>query len=160
MPQWGEFLDDLHAEYGYRYGTHFSPFDSKTQNGVKIIVGRSILDAAREAGIVFEVLPLEKNEVREGIPRAQELLPLCHFDQTNCERGLWWLRTLHEGVNSSMSTEDNPVYTGKPADGPECHGADAFRYLSMAVPLLDSGPSAFYSFDDAYMERPLSPMVG
>lgn len=160
MPQWGEFLDDLHAEYGYRYGTHFSPFDSKTQNGVKIIVGRSILDAAREAGIVFEVLPLEKNEVREGIPRAQELLPLCHFDQTNCERGLWCLRTLHEGVNSSMSTEDNPVYTGKPADGPECHGADAFRYLSMAVPLLDSGPSAFYSFDDAYMERPLSPMVG
>lgn len=160
MPQWGEFLDGLHAEYGYRYGQHFAPFDSKTQNGVKIIIGQSILDAAKEAGIYFTVLPMEKNEVREGIPRVQELLPLCYFDRTNCERGLWCLRTLHEGVNMSMSTEDNPVYTGKPADGPECHGADAFRYLSMAVPELD-GPSDFYRVSNfAHVGRPQSCMAG
>lgn len=158
MPEWGQYLDQLHAEHGYRYGTHFAPFDSKTQNGVKIIVGQSILDAARSAGIMFEVLPLERSEVKEGIPRALDLLPLCYFDADACSVGLGHLRTFHESINSAMSTEDNPVYTGKPADGPECHGADAFRYLSMAVPRLD-GPSDYYQVAGR-IPRPQSCMAG
>jgi hypothetical protein len=37
-----------------------------------------------------------------------------------------------------MSTEKETIYLGVPAkDGPE-HGADAFRYASKAVPLIDT----------------------
>lgn len=160
LADWGMYLDQLRAEDGYRYGQHFAPFDSKTQNGVKIILGQGIIDTAAEAGIIFDVLDLERSEVKDGIPRAQELLPLCYFDQTNCDVGLSCLRTFHEGVNKAMSTEDNPVYTGKPAEGPQNHGADAFRYLSMAIELLAT-PSTFYQNPQGAMpHRPNSPMVG
>lgn len=131
---WAELLDRLADEEHYRYGQHFAPFDVTTQNGVKVIAGIGILKAYKEAGINFDVLPMERNEIGEGIPRTRDLLPLCYFDEKHCERGIWCLRTVHEAINSALSTDDHPVFTGKVADGPENHGADGFRYVSMAVP--------------------------
>lgn len=122
MGDWGMFLDGLHTEHKYRYGTHFAPFDVKTQEGVKIIIGKAIMEMAEEAGIIFEPLPLERSVVQEGIPRALQLLPNCFFDEVNCSRGLWALRAYHEGVNQSMSTDEAPAYTGRPVHGPESHG--------------------------------------
>lgn len=133
LPAWGRFLERLTEEEGYHFGTHFAPFDVTTQNGVRIITGQGILEEAREAGINFHQLPLERSVVEEGIPRMRRVLPLCQFDEKNCERGLWCLRTFHEEVNHSLSTDDNPVFTGRPAKGLEEHGASAFRYLSMAL---------------------------
>lgn len=138
MDGWRDVLDKFKDQEGYHYGQHFAPFDVTTQNGVKIISGQGILDAAEQAGIHFEQLPLEISVTGQGIPRTRDTLPLCYFDRANCERGLWCLRTYHEEVNASLSTDDNPVYTGRPAKGPESHGADAFRYLTMAMPELRS----------------------
>ena len=160
MPQWGEFLDELHKEHGYRYGQHFAPFDTKTQNGVKVIIGQSIIDAAEAAGIHFTILPVEYNEVRDGIPRTQDMLPLCYFDQTLCERGLWCARMFHEGVNLSMSTEEQPHYTGKPAEGPQNHGADALRYLSLALNHIESHDDYYLDVQAGPVSRPMSPMAG
>jgi len=71
------------------------------------------------------------------------------------------MRAYHEGVNQSMSTEEAPAYTGRPVHGPESHGADAFRYLSMALPLLSNGPSDYYRSSGGNGGlRPTSCMVG
>ena len=161
MADWGLYLDGLHDEHHYHYGQHFAPFDTKTQEGVKIIVGQSILDMAQEAGIIFDVLPLERSVVQEGVHRVIDALPLCYIDEQHCARGLWAMRAYHEGINQAMSTEEAPAYTGKPVHGPESHGADAFRYYSMAVRELDNGPSDYYCNSQAGpSERPRSEMAG
>jgi len=153
MDGWGRLLEEFSDEFGYHYGRHFAPFDTTTQNGVKIITGQSIIDAASASGVKFEVLPLERSVVTEGIPRTREVLPLCYFDKVACERGLWCLRTYHEAQNRSMSTDDVPVFTGRPEHGPESHGADAFRYLSLALPRLASRQESASSRESARQLR-------
>jgi hypothetical protein len=129
-------FDVFKQECGYHWGEDFVPYDMSS-NAHRVVTGQTAYEELQNLGLNPTKLPLEKN-VLEGIKRTRRFLNSCWFDEKGCKKGLDRLEAYHEGINYAMSTEKETIYLGVPAkDGPE-HGADAFRYASKAVPLIDT----------------------
>ena len=136
--EYPELFEEYRKERGYKYGTIFVPCDMDS-NATRIITGQTSLETLRQ--FKYNVVPLKREyRVNEGIARALKFLDRCRFHKTNCAWLIECLQDYHEKKNKSMSTEDKPVFTGKPEETqPARHMADMVRYASMAVKLVDSG---------------------
>jgi hypothetical protein len=120
---------DYGSSKGYNYAKVIVPCDMDS-NGTRIITGQTALTEFRSFG--FNAKPLKKeHRVAEGIDRTRRFLDRCVFS-ADCEFGLGRMVGYHEKINKAMSTDDNPVYIGTPDKDGNDHGADAFRYMSMA----------------------------
>jgi len=126
-----DLFDELKRDEGYHFGDNIVPCDMDS-NALRVITGQTALETLRNLNYSAKPLKME-GSISEGIIRTTRFLHRCWFDDENCELGIERLESYHERKNKAMSTEDNPVFTGVPEkDGPE-HGADAFRYVSMAA---------------------------
>lgn len=127
-----EVLNKFKADYGYRYGGHYAPFDVAS-NANKIISGQSLLEKARQHKLNFIQLKPEYR-VLEGIERTRHFLHRCWIDSEDCELLCDALDRYRERKVERLSTEEHPVFVeGSPADGWEKHLCDAMRYASKAV---------------------------
>ena len=111
---------------GYDYGTHYAPHDIKQGS---LATGETLLETAKKLGIVFYTLEREKM-VDDGIERTRGIFHKCWFDEERCLRGIDALENYHADYR-----EKHDIYSTKPVHDWSSHGADAFRYLSMAVNL-------------------------
>jgi hypothetical protein len=135
----GYYANVLHKwknEYKYRYGDHYAPFDIDN-NQYRLVDGGGLLEVARRAGIEFTKMDMEKN-VLLGIAKTNDMLKMARFDETGCKIGIKKVKAYHEQINSQMSTEDLPVFTGIPAKDGNDHPADALRYVRKAIPLIEA----------------------
>jgi hypothetical protein len=98
------------------------PHDIKVR---ELLSGRSRLELLEDLGFDVRIAP--SVSVDEGLYAAERLLARCHFDLKHADLGIDRLRGYRRDVK-----------TGKPVHDDSSHGADAFRYLALA--LTDSGP--------------------
>ena len=110
----------------YRWGTDYLPHDgaaANPQTGISSIqtlknLGRTVAD------------PLPAIDVEEGIKQARMIFPKCYFDQDKTARLQECLKRYRRSINQRTNEPTGPLHDEY------SHGADAFRYLGMAVPLM------------------------
>ncbi len=116
----------------YSYAQHFLPHDAGPN---RTGVDKSYADFLRDHGLRnITVLP---SGVREhGINAARLLLPRCYFDARECEYGIEALK-----MYQTEWDEKNKVFKSTPKHDWASHGADAFRYLAIALDKHVSAPN-------------------
>ena len=110
--------------FGYVYDTIYLPHDAR--NKTLASQGRSIEDIVRAAG--YNVRILERIPIADSINAARTIFSSCYFDKNNCEAGLTCLRHYRYDVDP-----DTKQFSKTPLHDNYSHGADAFRYIGMAI---------------------------
>jgi hypothetical protein len=111
-------------EYGYKYGTHWLPHDARAKTLSS--GGKSIIEQI-STKIPIETLKIVPNlSLQDGIQASRMALQRAWFD-TKCQEGIECLRQYQREYD-----EDKKVFRDKPRHDWTSHGADAWRYLSIA----------------------------
>lgn len=113
------YIQELQSR-GYVYGTHYLPHDARAR---QLGTGRSIEEIMRGTGVPVHVVP--RLSVQDGISAARTIFPNCWFDQVKCTDGIQCLRKYR--YDTSAYNQQNPIHDLT------SHGADAFRYLAVAL---------------------------
>lgn len=123
----------------YRWGTDFLPHDGRTRN---FQTGKSTEELLRELGR-REVIVQPATSVEEGIKAARMIFPQCYFDERKTGRLLECLKRYQRQIHTQTREPMGPLHDEF------SHGADMFRYLGQAVPLMRN------TFDHTYAEAPM-----
>jgi len=120
------YLKELQAR-PYVFREHWLPHDAENE---LLASERTIAQQMRQAGYKVRIAP--KVSVADGIAAARAIFGRCWFDKDRTADGLQCLR--HYQYDVDPETKERSV---KPLHNWASHGADAFRY--MAVALRDVG---------------------
>lgn len=114
----------LVLEKPYSYAQHFLPHDAGPN---RIGIDKSYSDFLSGHGLRnLSVLPVGIRE--HGINAVRLLLPRCYFDAKNCHQGIEALK-----MYRAKYDEKNKALSPSPIHDWSSHGADAFRYLAVAL---------------------------
>jgi len=122
----GHYAGVLHGwrdDLGYRYGSHFLPFDVEVR---ELGTGKSRLETLRELGIKVSVAP--KLPVADGINAVRRILSRCWFDKDKCADELRALRQYRTEYDDKRK-----VFRNTPLHDWASNSADAFRYLAVSL---------------------------
>lgn len=119
----------------YRWGTDYLPHDGRTRN---FQTGKSTADILREMGRRDVVVQSAQN-VEEGIRAARMMFGKCYFDETKTARLVECLKRYRRDTNSRTGAETKPLHDEF------SHGADMFRYIAQALPLMNNVSEYRYS---------------
>lgn len=111
------------ASKGYAYGHHYVPHDAEARERW---TANTMTQVAAEQGYRMDVLPRE--DVEQGINAARMLFSRCFFDAEKCADGIDALMNYRREFAEKLG-QFKPL----PLHDWASHGADAFRYLAMAV---------------------------
>ena len=109
----------------YRYAKDFLPHDGRTRN---FQTGKSTEEILRQLGrnpFILDAVPIE-----DGIRNARMLFSQCYFDKDKTPRLIECLKRYRRRI-------DNNNVAREPLHDDYSHGADAFRYMAMATPLMN-----------------------
>jgi hypothetical protein len=107
----------------YVYGGHIVPHDAQAK---ELGTGKSRLEVLESLGLKnIQVCPIHR--IEDGINAVRVFLPKCWFDAKKCSRGIDALKLYRAEYDDRLQT-----LRPKPVHDWASHGADAFRYLSMA----------------------------
>ena len=123
---------------GYRYGTDFLPHDARTRN---FQTGKSTEEILQEMG--RNTIVLGSTNIEEGIRAARMMFQKCYFDKNNTTRLIECLKRYRRNINSKTGAATTPLHDEY------SHGADSFRYLAQAVPLMKSSVEYEYVEQEA-----------
>lgn len=118
----------------YRWGTDFLPHDGASANPQ---TGISSIKTLRNLGRNVWVNPdnpdagLPRIDPEEGIKQARMVFPRCYFDKVKTARLVECLKRYRRAMNQRTNEATGPLHDEY------SHGADAFRYLGMAVPFMN-----------------------
>lgn len=107
----------------YVYGDTWLPHDAENE---LLASERTIAQQARAAGFKVRIAP--KIGVTDGINAARTIFANCWFDADKCADGIQCLRNYRYEVDP-----DTQQYSKQPLHDWASHGADAFRYLAVAM---------------------------
>jgi phage terminase large subunit len=144
MAHYAKVLQDKN----YVYGDHFAPHDVEQR---ELGTGLSLLNRALDLGIRFTVVP--RHNVEHGIEIVRSTFPRCWFDETRCKRGVDALRSYRKEYD-----EKHDVFKTRPLHDWASHGADAFRYLCMAVKQFSPGTHMSQAHADRLYEQYAPPI--
>ncbi len=108
---------------GYTYDTDWLPHDARAR---QLGSGRSIEELSRAAGRKVQIVP--SLSLADGINAARTIFGQCWFDSGKCADGLQSLRHYRYEFDP-----DSKSLGRKPLHDWSSHGADAFRYLAIAL---------------------------
>lgn len=124
--QSGKALDHFIRELqnrGYVFGDCWLPHDAENE----LLASRlTVAQQLRDAG--FKVRIVKKIKISEGVNAARMIFDRCWFDRTKTEEGLDALRNYRYEFS-----EERQEFTSEPLHDWASHGADAFRYLAVAL---------------------------
>lgn len=107
----------------YTYGTIWLPHDAKAKTiGSEL----SVEEQTRNKGFRVRIVPNLK--IADGINAARTIFPNCWFDPKRCEEGIQCLRRYRYDVDPNTKQ-----FSKDPLHDQFSHGADAFRYLAVAL---------------------------
>ena len=116
---------------GYTYSEHWGPHDIDNREfGSDAKTRRELAQEGYEIdgktySMTFEVVP--KIGVDDGIEAVREILPLCVFDDAQCEEGIGHLENYRKEWDDKRG-----CWKDKPLHDKTSHGSDAFRYFAVA----------------------------
>jgi phage terminase large subunit len=119
-------LDSYSAELKdkrYNWGKLWLPHDG--WNETLAAHGASIADLFRKLG--WQVAPVPKAPIEEGIKGARIAMRRTYFDKTKAARLIECLKRYRRNVPTSTGEPSVPIHDEY------SHGADAFRYLAMVA---------------------------
>lgn len=108
---------------GYVYGDCWLPHDADNE---LLASERTITQQVRAFGYKARITP--KVSIASGIEAARSIFPNCYFDEARTADGLHCLRHYRYDVDP-----DTQAYSKTPLHDWASHGADAFRYLAVAL---------------------------
>jgi len=117
-----EYLQLLHRRK-YTYRTMWLPHDAQAKS---LGTGRSIEEIARGAGWRVRIVP--RLSIADGINATRTLFPTMWFDRTRCIDGIQSLRRYRYDVDPITGQ-----YSRQPLHDGASHGADALRYVAVAM---------------------------
>ncbi|MEJ5125841.1 PBSX family phage terminase large subunit [Comamonas sp. MYb21] len=112
----------------YRWGTDFLPHDGRTRN---FQTGKSTQEQLQAMGRKSVVVQAQTS-VEEGIKAVRMLFPRCYFDKTKTARLLECLKRYQRQINTQTNEPMGPLHDEY------SHGADMFRYVGQAVPVMET----------------------
>jgi intein/homing endonuclease len=121
LPHYAKVLQDR----AYLYGDNFAPHDIESHS---FSSGLSAKEVGAGLGISFITLPTLKIRIEDGIEAVRGLFPRFWFDEVKCKRLIKCLENYRKEFDENMQT-----YKHRPRHDTYSHGADAFRYLAIAV---------------------------
>jgi len=107
----------------YVYGTDWFPHDATS---ALLAAEKTIQQQAEAIGRTTEITP--NIGIANGINAARTLFPRCYFDAAKCADGLQALRHYQYKVDPNTGQR-----SAEPLHNWASHGADAFRYLAVAI---------------------------
>jgi phage terminase large subunit len=111
------------ASRGYTYGTEYLPHDARAR---QLGTGRSLWETLHSlTNRIPRILP--QQNVMDGINAARLTIGKAWFDADRCRDGLEMLRAYRADFD-----EKSKSFHNRPRHDFSSHGADAFRYLSLA----------------------------
>jgi len=125
IPFYAGLLEKKKEQFGYNYGTHYLPHDARAKTLAS--GGKSIIEQLSDK-IALKSLKIVPNlSLQDGIQASRMALQRAWFDEERCERGLECLRQYQrEYDDNKQCFKDHPRHDWT------SHGADAWRYLSIA----------------------------
>lgn len=127
----------------YVYGEHYAPHDIDSH---AFSSGLSAREVGAELGIKFITLPTLKIRIEDGIEALRGIFPRLWFDQTKTKGLLKCLENYRKEFDQRLE-----VYKDRPRHDKYSHGADAARYLAIAVKRhIDAGKAGV---DDDQSEK-------
>lgn len=112
----------------YRYGTDYLPHDGRARN---FQTGKSTQEQLQAMGRrSVEVQAV--TSVEEGIKAARMVFPRSYFDKTKTVRLLECLKRYQRQINPMTREPMGPLHDSF------SHGADCYRYIAQAVPVMAS----------------------
>lgn len=115
---------------GYVYGSHYAPHDIQVR---ELGSGLSRLEAARNLGLLFEMVP--NVSVDDGIHALRLMLDRCWFDADKCRVGLDALMHYRRGWDDKRK-----ILSTKPVHDWSSHAADAARYFALVSQRTRTSP--------------------
>jgi phage terminase large subunit len=106
----------------YLYQTLWLPHDAQAKS---LGTGRSIEEIARNAGWRVRIVP--RLSVADGVNAVRTLFPTLWFDRDRCADGLQALRHYRYELDPNGQFSRNPLHDAA------SHGADAIRYVAVAM---------------------------
>ena len=113
----------LLQQRGYIYSTIWLPHDAQAKS---LGTGRSIEEMARGAGWRVRIVP--RLTIADGINAVRTIFSTMWFDQSKCADGIQALRYYRYDVD-----QDTGQFSRYPAHDHASHGADALRYVAVAM---------------------------
>ena len=110
-------------EKPYAYGTHWAPHDIEQR---ELGSGNTLLQTARNLGIVFKVMERIDNAAVERIHSARMMFGKCWFDETKCAPGVEALQHYRWAEQKTLMPTSAPL----PVHDWASHGADSFGQLA------------------------------
>lgn len=139
LPHYAEIL----KEKPYIYANHYAPHDIEAHS---FSSGLSAKEVGRDLGIRFITLPTLKLRLEDGIEAVRGLFPRFWIDEKKCTHLIKCLENYRKEFDQKME-----VYKERPRHDKWSHGADAFRYLSIAIKIhVDEGKAGI---DDKQADR-------
>lgn len=116
----------------YIYANHFAPHDIDSH---AFSSGLSAREVGSSLGISFITLPTLKLRLEDGIEAVRGIFPRLWIDETKCKGLIKCLENYRKEFDTKLET-----YKERPLHDKYSHGADAARYLALAVRLhVDAG---------------------
>ena len=109
----------------YIYADHYAPHDADSHDFSN---GMSVKEVGASLGVKFTILPTLKVSLEEGIEAARSIFPRVWIDEKRCSRLIKCLENYRKEYDTIHS-----CYKMRPVHDWASHGADAFRYLAIAV---------------------------
>jgi phage terminase large subunit len=138
-----EHVSALNAK-GYNYGTDWIPWDGAEERYRLTDPKNSPEGILRK--LQRKVAIVDKLDVESGIKKARLVFPRCYFDKAKTVRLRECLKRYCRAI--PRSTEE----PAKPLHDEYSHGADAFRYLAVAVDRMKN--------DEPHQKRIVYPQLG
>lgn len=120
-----EELERLKEEEGYHFGTMWLPHDADEKRLQSKLTTRQQVE---QAGFTVKITP--KISVAEGIQAARGIFPNCYFHEVDAAEGVNALRAYRYKVRQ---VDGAAVHDKEPLHNWASNGADAFRYLAVAM---------------------------
>ena len=139
LPHYATILKDK----PYIYDSHFAPHDIDSH---AFSSGLSAREVGSSLGIKFVTLPTLKLRLEDGIEAVRGVFPRVWIDAVRCKHFIKCLENYRKEFDQRLE-----VYRERPRHDKYSHGADAMRYLAIAVKLhVDAAKSGI---DDKQAEK-------
>lgn len=135
-------LNSLSELKGYRYGKHFVPHDAKKH---ELGSGRTRLQILEDLGVKTFVLP--RSFLNDGIEVVRHSFKRMFIDKENCS-------LLLEALENYSRKWDPKAkrYLNKDKENWTNDHCDAFRYMCLSLPYIESGDRSIEEFEKSFQK--------